>query len=414
MSDNRISPHKKNWLKKYFLTTNNHAAIIQNLPTDIISNDLRTYAALQPTGFPYGQGHQFIFHSTVNFEKYTSTEASKLFFFEGMLLVSKLNSITKTEEEHLSAIQSYFKHLESDILINTEDNSCVYSRTEKVLDKYTERYNTFSSKLFNNHLSNCIQTLDLILFQEYITSPITRNLQDKRTNTLLSLIQIVAATARIDGNIAAEERSIFNALIKNANLDAKNHKKAKTLLDSNVSIKNITFDEKPSNLLSRYLLEIAIFTACSDHVVDEKEIVLIEKLADKLEISKETCNNSLLAIQNFIADKKSKNKYFLSKSSSDRLFDTLKKDWNRVLGNNKEKLLTEFKESKVLFELLSKATRQDLSKEELNTVKTQLGDLAKTIPSFALFLLPGGSLVLPIVIKLIPNILPSAFKTNNL
>ncbi|MDC1352947.1 hypothetical protein N8155_01240, partial [Flavobacteriales bacterium] len=143
---------------------------------------------------------------------------TKLFFFEGMLLVSKLNSITKTEEEHLSAIQSYFKHLESDILINTEDNSCVYSRTEKVLDKYTERYNTFSSKLFNNHLSNCIQTLDLILFQEYITSPITRNLQDKRTNTLLSLIQIVAATARIDGNIAAEERSIFNALIKNANL----------------------------------------------------------------------------------------------------------------------------------------------------------------------------------------------------
>ena len=43
---------------------------------------------------------------------------------------------------------------------------------------------------------------------------------------------------------------------------------------------------------------------------------------------------------------------------------------------------------------------------------SELGDLAKTIPSFALFLLPGGSLVLPIVIKLIPNILPSAFKTN--
>lgn len=412
MSDNRVSPNKKKWLKKYFQSTNNHDAIIHSLPNDILSNDLRTYAALQPTGFPYGQGHQFIFHNVVAFEKYASTEASKLFFFEGMLLVSKLNSKRQTEEEHLSAIQIYFKHLESINLSNPEENSCIYTTTEKLLDSYTDRYNTFSSKLLNNHLSNCIQTLDLILFQEYLTSPITENLQEKRTNTLLNLIKIVAATVSVDGSIAKEERSIFNALIKNANLDAENYITAKNFLVSNISIESITFDEKPSELMSRYLLEMAIFTACADHDLDIKELALIEKLTERLDISKEICNNSFLAIQQFIADKKSKNNYFLSKSIRSRLFDTVKKDWSRILRSNKEKIQTELKESKVLLELLSKATRQDLSKEELNTVKTQLGDLAKTIPSFALFLLPGGSLVLPIVIKLIPNLLPSAFQSN--
>ncbi len=412
MSDNRVSSYKKNWLKKYFQSTNNHDEIIQSLPSNILSNDLRTYAALQTTGFPYGQGHQFIFHNVVAFEKYASTEASKLFFFEGMLLVSKLNSNTQTEEAHLSAIQFYFKHLESVHLSKPEENSCIYATTEKLLDSYTDRYNTFASKFFNNHLSNCIQTLDLILFQEYLTSPITRNLQEKRTNAILNLIKIVAATASVDGSIAKEERSIFNALIKNANLDAENYKRAKKKLDSNISIENITFDEKPSELMSRYLLEMAIFTACADHNLDTKELALIEELTVRLDLSKEICNNSFLAIQQFITDKKSKNNYFLSKSIRSRLFDTVKNDWSRILRSNKEKLQIELKESKVLLELLSKATRQDLTKEELNTVKTQLGDLAKTIPSFALFLLPGGSLVLPIVIRLIPNLLPSAFQTN--
>ncbi len=412
MSENRISPFKKNWLKKYFQTTDNYEEIIEKLPTDVISNDLRTYAALQPTGFPYGQGHQFIFHTNIAFDKYASTEASKLFFFEGMLLVSKLNNSTQTEKAHLLAIQSYFKQLDSNYTLNTKENSCIYTVTEKLLDLYTERYNTFSSKFFNNYLSNCIQTLDLILFQEYLSKPNTNNLSEKRTKALLSLLQIVAATAWIDGTIAKEERSIFNALIKNANFDAENREKAKTYMERSVSIESITFDEQPSELLSRYLLEMAIFTACADHDLDAKEIVLIEQLTEKLQISKETCNNSFLAIQQFIADKNTKNKYYLSKSIQSRLFDTVKNDWSRILGNNKKKLQTELKESKELVALLGKATRQDLSKEELKTVKTQLGDLAKTIPSFALFLLPGGSLVLPVVIKLIPNLLPSAFQTN--
>jgi len=34
------------------------------------------------------------------------------------------------------------------------------------------------------------------------------------------------------------------------------------------------------------------------------------------------------------------------------------------------------------------------------------------MPSLAIFLLPGGAILLPIVIKLFPDILPSAFQEN--
>ena len=72
----------------------------------------------------------------------------------------------------------------------------------------------------------------------------------------------------------------------------------------------------------------------------------------------------------------------------------------------------ELKESKELVKLLAKSTTSDLDKEEKKKVKKQLLDICKTIPSLTIFLLPGGGLLLPILIKYIPQLLPSAFNEN--
>ena len=62
--------------------------------------------------------------------------------------------------------------------------------------------------------------------------------------------------------------------------------------------------------------------------------------------------------------------------------------------------------------LLAKSTRKDLDENEKKIVKKQLLEICKTIPSLTIFLLPGGSLLLPILIKLIPQLLPTAFNEN--
>jgi hypothetical protein len=36
------------------------------------------------------------------------------------------------------------------------------------------------------------------------------------------------------------------------------------------------------------------------------------------------------------------------------------------------------------------------------------------MPALAIFLLPGGALLLPIVLKIIPTLIPSAFRDNEL
>ncbi|MEY3411353.1 MAG: hypothetical protein RIQ70_39, partial [Bacteroidota bacterium] len=65
-----------------------------------------------------------------------------------------------------------------------------------------------------------------------------------------------------------------------------------------------------------------------------------------------------------------------------------------------------------LMMLLGKSTQRDLTKEEKDQVKSQLMDIMKSMPSLAIFLIPGGSLLLPIFLKIIPGLMPSAFRDN--
>lgn len=80
-----------------------------------------------------------------------------------------------------------------------------------------------------------------------------------------------------------------------------------------------------------------------------------------------------------------------------------------LLELNKKRLMHEINQSKELMQLISKSTTQDLSDDEWKQVKDQMLDIFKSIPALAIFLLPGGMLLLPLVIKLIPQLMPSSF-----
>jgi hypothetical protein len=81
-----------------------------------------------------------------------------------------------------------------------------------------------------------------------------------------------------------------------------------------------------------------------------------------------------------------------------------------LLHKNKLRLYQELSESKEALFLLRKSTHTPLNEEEKIKVKMQLLDICKAIPALAVFMLPGGALLLPLLIKLLPDILPSAFR----
>ena len=79
--------------------------------------------------------------------------------------------------------------------------------------------------------------------------------------------------------------------------------------------------------------------------------------------------------------------------------------------DNLDRILQEIRETGELAQLLAKASAgTSLTSEEKGKVREQLIDLAKAIPALAVFAAPGGMLLLPILLKLLPfNLLPSSF-----
>lgn len=75
-------------------------------------------------------------------------------------------------------------------------------------------------------------------------------------------------------------------------------------------------------------------------------------------------------------------------------------------------MITELKESKELVSLIKKSTTTELTKKEKELVKDQFMDILKSVPSIGIFLLPGGALLLPLILKIVPDLLPSSFKEN--
>ena len=55
-----------------------------------------------------------------------------------------------------------------------------------------------------------------------------------------------------------------------------------------------------------------------------------------------------------------------------------------------------------------------MTEEEIDKMQEQLLDVLKSIPSLAIFMLPGGAVLLPLFIKFIPKLLPSAFDDNRI
>ena len=84
-----------------------------------------------------------------------------------------------------------------------------------------------------------------------------------------------------------------------------------------------------------------------------------------------------------------------------------------AIYKNKKRLAKELRESKELVFLIRKSLTTSLTDEEKAKVKQQTLDICKAIPAFAVFMLPGGAILLPLLIKLIPDILPSAFRADD-
>ncbi len=227
----------------------------------------------------------------------------------------------------------------------------------------------------------------------------------------LALVEVVAALAWADGRLAPEERLAFRGTLDRLHLTPAERKIAAASLGERGADLAPALAALRSAGAAHLAFEEAVWASLVDGEQDASEIALLDSLARGLGL--DPAHQAALedaAVAAFQVDHGLLGLHPAGRPSG-LLYARVQQRVQDAVRRNLRNLLREIQETGELSRLLLKAGRGEvLSDEERGKVRAQLLDIAKTIPALAVFALPGGGVLLPILIKVLPfNLLPSSF-----
>lgn len=163
--------------------------------------------------------------------------------------------------------------------------------------------------------------------------------------------------------------------------------------------------------LRRFALEQVLLAAHVDGKYDAGEVAFVERLAAAMGLDWEEVASVEAAVNDFYSRNQDALAALRRAETSEGLPHAITTRLQEIVTDNLDRIMMEIRKTGELAELLAKASvGTTLTDVEKKKVRDQLIDLAKTIPALAIFAAPGGMLLLPILLKLMPfNLLPSSF-----
>lgn len=383
-----MNPSAKGWLNKLIRTIEK-----QSNGVEVLEN---VYPKLKSAGFIYGSNVSVANHIFKN-QDYTQEERCKINLILALYTVFKANSNNKDPfVQHLNLFyQNIGFHKTSFISgIFGED-------VENILHKRIQIDNNIITKNFNYFVTNALLFMDVLAFGVFLKNP-------KETKTYLETLEhTIRAVVSEALNSKFEKNKYDESLIR--------------LLKSSLRIsdeKSTPFDALQANQYSElerlYLLDLACMATWSDLKIDKGERQFFNQLKIKFNFTDLQINEATSSVHHFYKKHKNDVALLSTKNLAERFYDNSSTLVKKLISRNSKKLFQELKESKELVVLLSQSTVRDLTDEEVHKMQEQLLDVLKSIPSLAIFMLPGGAVLLPLFIKFIPKLLPSAFDDNRI
>jgi protein-disulfide isomerase-like protein with CxxC motif len=408
-----FSAGKKNWVKKFFALVKEGKITVLIIETqESKENTLRLVC--EHSGLLYGVTNKNIYSSHL-VEHSTRTEKLQLLFFEGLLFTYTLNrGGTLDQEDFQQTLCSFFefelgpsktwlgrkKTLDKALLIEREIDARI-----RVHSSYIDKNYWF------NHLTNPFLFIDVVAYHNFLQGK--EEAFDQRL-TAIELCLTVLAGIRQKANAQGVHFSekLFKNLLNSSGLsDGQNEILAASALE------DYAYQTAKQTLVKKELLLyftvhfLALLHYRHDQTLEKPSEFMVE-LGKELGLAREKIEEMFWEYRASLSAHSESFYNLLSESETKVITTHLSRKYGRVLGRNKDRLVQELKESQELVYLIRQSAKRELTPEEKEKVKEQSLDLLKTVPSIGIYLLPGGSLWLPIVLKLIPDLIPSAFREN--
>lgn len=411
-----LQPGSKNWIDKYLDLCDKGKIDLSNISSDTESNSF-LHARLFQTGLAFGYPSKFIYlKDPIKVDNWTVSERLVVLLFESLLHVFKLEKKDINPVEFKQSLIHFYNDYQEQYSFNIFRFFSKESESEKlerVLEQRVHIKRTWSNLIWVNYLNNSLIFLDVLAYRQFLLSGNSlAGTYDRYADAVLKTI-VLASYA--DGIIDPQEKTLYDVFISSANLSSDLKKAiSKASKEGTISISDINLPEVNDELLAYYLIDIAVLTIYSDLEAMDDEVIFLYELCNYLSVDTDYLHQTMALVEIFVIENNHKISFLQENSSYERLYRSFSKRWIKVLGRNKDHLVEELKQNKELLALFNKSIVKELTPDEKEQMKSQFKELIKSMPSLAIFMLPGGALLLPIILRIIPDLLPSSFRHNQL
>lgn len=394
-----INPSIHGWIDKFFI----EQKTIKD--ADVTDVDL-FYENIRKTGFIYGHIISFSEEDKTNITGWLNDEISKVALLNGLYQIFKLTSANKSTEHFIKQAVSFYNEMNPqgfNLFKKVLPTSSSSINLEKIIDDRVQTNDNIISKNFSHIVTNALLFVDILAFQHYLNEgKIPEKYLKKLEETIVSIVTLALRTKSNKSQHDDLLIKLFEASVRYSKFSKVNILNLETL--------ELSYFENP--LERYYLIDMAGLALWSDGKVENDEAYFLFALAELMQVLDDFVKESIHATDAFISKYRKKIPYFNFSNPVKHFYDQTTQLVVTLIKRNQKRLSKEISESKELMVLLAHSTQRDLDKEEKKKVKKQLLDICKTVPSLTIFLIPGGSLLLPILIKFIPQMLPSSFNEN--
>ncbi|WP_299245320.1 LETM1-related biofilm-associated protein [uncultured Aquimarina sp.] len=392
-----MNPSTTGWIDKFLRDFDVNTLSQSSLDT--------LYLRLRKVGFIYGTSVEIVLPNDSEII-YSEEEKTKINLFAALVVTYYETIDNGDPKDCIKALIEFYEYLDTKKSFFSFINALTTSKSEKLEKIMHTRIQTNESifkKNFSHLLTNALLFIDVLAFEHFLIhdkNPIeyAATLEETLTN-----IVFLALNSKI------EKDNYDELLVK---LFASSVRYTKVSTDEDASFDQIDLAEYTDDLEKRYILDLTSLAVWNDKEIDFGEQDFIRALGAELGLPNQWVRESLYSVQSFVKEHKEDISFFNYSNPAHHFYKQTSRTVSVLILRNKKRLIKEISESKDLMILLGQSAVRDLSKEEKQKVKQQLLDVCKTIPSLAIFILPGGSLLMPLLIKFIPQLLPSAFNEN--
>lgn len=412
-----LYPGAKNWIKKYFQLVEQEKIKMDHQPPDGLGEIDYLHTAFLKSGLSFGYPIEFLYVAKDYSENWTIDEQLRVLLFEGLIMVYNFHYKSFNEENWKKVVLQFYSEY------NTRSSTSVFdffrkstpnSQLEELFSRRVHIRKTFSNMLWVNYLNNGMVYLDVLAFHYYLSHTTKENKNEDYTSFATLVIQTLALATYSDGAFTPQEKTLVDVFIASSDLPQSTTKEIiEAAKDGKLNLTDLKLPVDVNDLFMYYLIDLAVLVVYTDLEAGDKELSFLHRLCTFLGIETEYLKQSLVLIEGFVLQNNHKILFLQENTSYDRLYRSFSRRWIKVLGRNKDKLVHELRQNQELLALVNKSFTQDLTSEEKDKVKYQFREVVKSMPAVAIFMLPGGAILLPIIMRIIPDLVPSAFKKND-